>query len=83
MKVVRIDPGKREPATGALFIGTVARQAVIGEADSGQLRIEETSREGAHEWKAEVLKGRLQEVEWALSLLGHPGAPQTAEARHS
>jgi len=47
------------------------------------LRLEETSREGAHEWKAEVLKGRLQEVEWALSLLGHPGAPQTAEARHS
>ncbi len=47
------------------------------------LQLEETSREGAHEWKAEVLKGRLQEVEWALSLLGHPGAPQTAEARHS
>ena len=47
------------------------------------LQIEETSREGAHEWKAEVLKGRLQEVEWALSLLGHPGAPQTAEGRHS
>ncbi|HEY3079762.1 MAG TPA: cupin domain-containing protein [Chloroflexota bacterium] len=39
MKVVRIDPGKREPATGALFIGTVARQAVIGEGDSGQLRV--------------------------------------------
>jgi hypothetical protein len=47
------------------------------------LQLEETSREGAHEWKAEVLKGRLQEVEWALTLLGHPGAPQTAEARHS
>ena len=47
------------------------------------LQLEETSCEGAHEWKAEVLKGRLQEVEWALSLLGHPGAPQTAEARHS
>ena len=46
-------------------------------------QLEETSREGAHEWKAEVLKGRLQEVEWALTLLGHPGAPQTAEARHS
>ena len=39
MKIVRIDPGKREPATGALFVGTAARQAVIGEGDSGQLRI--------------------------------------------
>ena len=47
------------------------------------VQLEGTSREGAHEWKAEVLKGRLQEVEWALSLLGHPGAPQTAESRHS
>ena len=47
------------------------------------VQLEGTSREGAHEWKAEVLKGRLQEVEWALSLLGHPGAPQTAETRHS
>jgi hypothetical protein len=46
-------------------------------------QLEGTSREGAHEWKAEVLKGRLQEVEWALSLLGHPGVPQTAESRHS
>jgi quercetin dioxygenase-like cupin family protein len=39
MKVVRIDPGKREPATGPLFIGTVARQAVIGDGDSSQIRI--------------------------------------------
>jgi hypothetical protein len=46
-------------------------------------QVEGTSREGAHEWKAEVLKGRLQEVEWALSLLGHPGAAQTAEGRSS
>ena len=30
------------------------------------VQIEETSREGAHEWKAEVLRGRLQEIEWAL-----------------
>ena len=47
------------------------------------LQLEETSRDGAHGWKSEVLRGRLQEVEWALSLLGHPGAPQTAETRHS
>ena len=33
------------------------------------IQVEETSREGAHEWKAEVLKGRLQEVEWAIGLL--------------
>ena len=33
------------------------------------LHIEETSREGAHEWKAEVLRGRLQEVNWALELI--------------
>lgn len=33
------------------------------------LRVEETSREGAHEWKAEVLRGRLQEVTWALELI--------------
>ena len=33
------------------------------------LRVEETSREGAHEWKAEVLRGRLQETDWALSLI--------------
>ena len=39
MKVVRIEPEKREPATGPLFIGTVARQAVIGDGDSGQIRI--------------------------------------------
>jgi quercetin dioxygenase-like cupin family protein len=39
MKVVRIDPAKREPATGAMFVGTVGRQGVIGEADSGQIRI--------------------------------------------
>lgn len=32
------------------------------------LRDEETSREGAHEWKAEVLRGRLEEIEWALEL---------------
>lgn len=32
------------------------------------LRVEETSREGAHEWKAEVLRGRLEEIEWALEL---------------
>jgi hypothetical protein len=45
---------------------------------------EVTSREGAHEWKAEVLKGRLQEVEWALELLGHtPGAPATGQTRSS
>lgn len=47
------------------------------------MQLEQTSREGAHEWKAEVIKGRLQEVEWALELIGHPGAPQTAEGRHS
>ncbi|HUE76206.1 MAG TPA: hypothetical protein VMP10_05195 [Chloroflexota bacterium] len=33
------------------------------------LQIEETSREGAHERKAEVLRGRLEEIEWAISLL--------------
>ena len=33
------------------------------------LQIEETSREGAHEWKAEVLRGRLQEIEWAIGLV--------------
>lgn len=33
------------------------------------VQIEETSREGAHDWKAEVLRGRLQEVEWVLELL--------------
>ena len=32
------------------------------------LRDEETSREGAHDWKAEVLRGRLEEIEWALEL---------------
>ena len=37
------------------------------------VRIEETSREGAHNWKAEVLRGRLEEIEWAIELLeeGH------------
>jgi 4-carboxymuconolactone decarboxylase len=39
MKIVRIDPGKREPATGALFVGTAARQSVIGDGDSDRLRI--------------------------------------------
>jgi hypothetical protein len=33
------------------------------------LHVEETSREGAHEWKAEVLRGRLQEIDWALALI--------------
>jgi len=33
------------------------------------IQVEETSRESAHEWKAEVLKGRLQEVEYALGML--------------
>lgn len=33
------------------------------------LQIEETSREGAHEWKAEVLRGRLQEIEYAIGLI--------------
>jgi hypothetical protein len=33
------------------------------------LRVEETSREGAHDWKAEVLRGRLQETDWALELI--------------
>jgi hypothetical protein len=33
------------------------------------LRVEETSREGAHDWKAEVLRGRLQETDWALQLI--------------
>lgn len=33
------------------------------------VQMEDTSREGAHEWKAEVLKGRLQEVEWAIEML--------------
>jgi hypothetical protein len=33
------------------------------------LQTEETSREGAHERKSEVLRGRLQEIEWALELL--------------
>ncbi|TAK22680.1 MAG: hypothetical protein EPO26_10455 [Chloroflexota bacterium] len=33
------------------------------------VQTEETSREGAHEWKAAVLRGRLQEIEYALELL--------------
>jgi hypothetical protein len=33
------------------------------------LRVEETSREGAHDWKAEVLRGRLQETDWTLQLI--------------
>ena len=32
------------------------------------LRDEETSREGAHDWKAEVLRGRLEEIAWAIEL---------------
>ena len=33
------------------------------------LRVEETSREGSHDWKAEGLRGRLQETDWALQLI--------------
>ena len=33
------------------------------------LSIEETSREGAHNWKADVLRGRLEEVDWAIELV--------------
>jgi hypothetical protein len=33
------------------------------------LRVEETSREGAHEWKADVVRGRLEEIEWVIGLL--------------
>ena len=39
MKVVRLDAGQREPATGALFVGSVERQTVLAESDSAQLRI--------------------------------------------
>ncbi|MBI2941606.1 MAG: hypothetical protein HYY04_14320 [Chloroflexi bacterium] len=33
------------------------------------LQFEETSREGAANRRADVLRGRLEEVEWAISLL--------------
>jgi hypothetical protein len=33
------------------------------------LQTEETSREGAHDWKAEILRGRMQEIDWAIELV--------------
>jgi hypothetical protein len=33
------------------------------------LQTEETSREGAHDWKAEIVRGRLQEIDWAIELV--------------
>ena len=39
MKIVRVSPDQRVPATGDLFIGPVERQNVVGEGDSQQIRI--------------------------------------------
>jgi quercetin dioxygenase-like cupin family protein len=39
MKVVRMSPAARVPATGDLFIGKVERQALVGEGDAQQLRV--------------------------------------------
>lgn len=39
MKITRMSPTERIPATGDLFVGKVERQAVVGEADSRQVRI--------------------------------------------
>lgn len=39
MKVMRISPSSRVPATGDLFVGKVERQALVGEDESGQIRV--------------------------------------------
>jgi quercetin dioxygenase-like cupin family protein len=39
MKIVRMSTAPRTPATGDLFIGQVERQALVGEGDAQQLRV--------------------------------------------
>jgi quercetin dioxygenase-like cupin family protein len=39
VKIVHIGPEARTPATGALFVGTVERQALVGDAEAQQLRL--------------------------------------------
>lgn len=39
MKITRISPTQRVPATGDLFVGPVERQALVGEEDSSQVRV--------------------------------------------
>lgn len=39
MKVTRMSPADRVPATGELFVGTVQRQGLVGEGDSTQVRV--------------------------------------------
>ena len=39
MKVVKIGPSARVPATGELFVGSVERQGVVGEDESEQIRV--------------------------------------------
>jgi len=39
MKITHIGSGTRVPATGALFIGAVEREAVVTEGDSAEVRL--------------------------------------------
>jgi len=39
MKVLRMSADQRVPATGDLFVGTVQRQALVGEGDSEKVRV--------------------------------------------
>lgn len=39
MKVVNLKNAERVPATGDLFVGSVERQAFVGESDSPMLRV--------------------------------------------
>ena len=39
MKITHIGSGTRSPATGALFVGAVEREALVTEGDSPQVRV--------------------------------------------
>ena len=39
MKITRMSPTERIPATGELFVGKVERQPLVGDADSRQIRV--------------------------------------------
>ncbi|MGH2459882.1 MAG: cupin domain-containing protein [Chloroflexota bacterium] len=48
MKINHIGAGTRAPATGALFVGAVEREPLVGDADSSQVRVGVvTFKEGA------------------------------------
>jgi len=39
MKITHLGSGTRSPATGALFVGAVEREALVNERDSPQVRV--------------------------------------------